>query len=256
MFSTPRILSLLTAGLLSLRGLAGAAEPVAPAKTPNVTNLVVVPKLSGPVMIDGEINEWVWAEARVLQPFVHNRDGSAEREHTELRLWYDDQALYLGWNCQDTNIQATLTNRDAPLFQEDAVEFFVTAKGLTNYFEFEWNPLGTVFDAAINNHLRTNGLSRYFRGDSSFTAHTMTSAARVKGRLGRSGNKDTDWSVEVRLPFADLGYPPPHAGDVWRFNAFRMNRTQGLPTESLSWSPTRLPSFHEPSRFGYLQFGD
>jgi hypothetical protein len=24
----------------------------------------------------------------------------------------------------------------------------------------------------------------------------------------------------------------------------------------LSWSPTLLPSFHQPTRFGYLEFGE
>ncbi|HKS38635.1 MAG TPA: hypothetical protein VJW76_15690, partial [Verrucomicrobiae bacterium] len=57
------------------------------------------------------------------------------------------------------------------------------------------------------------------------------------------------------VPFADLGEPPPKPKAVWRANLYRFNRAKGQPAELLSWSPTRLPSFHQPARFGYLEFG-
>src|SRR5438046_4824630 len=64
---------------------------------------VVIPKLNGPVQIDGELNESVWAKAAVLGPFYKNDGSGREREQTQLRLWYDDHALYLGWTCQDVD---------------------------------------------------------------------------------------------------------------------------------------------------------
>src|SRR5207245_2520947 len=43
---------------------------------------VVVPKLHGPVVIDGELNEQVWAEAALLQPFLQSEGGGPEPQHT------------------------------------------------------------------------------------------------------------------------------------------------------------------------------
>jgi hypothetical protein len=80
-------------------------------------------------------------------------------------------------------------------------------------------------------------------------------AVKVKGTVNNSSNQDEYWQVEIRLPFDDLGHPPPKAGEVWRANFYRYNRTQGRAEELLSWSPALLPGFHQPTRFGYLEFG-
>lgn len=217
---------------------------------------VVVPKLQGPVTVDGDLNEAVWAKAAVLSPFSQNDDAGPEREKTAVRIWYDDSALYLGWTCTDADIQATFTARDSKFWEEEVVEFFVTSKTLNRYFELQWNPLGGVFDAIIDNKLDQRGVSTNFIGDWSFTAKGMQSAVKVKGTVGNSSDKDEGWSVEVRLPFADLDEPAPKPKAVWRANFYRFNREKGHAPELLSWSPTRLPGFHQPSRFGYLEFGD
>jgi hypothetical protein len=83
----------------------------------------------------------------------------------------------------------------------------------------------------------------------------MKHAVQVKGTVGKSDDKDESWQVEVAIPFADLGLAAPKQGDTWRGNFYRFNRTKGLPVEELSWSPTLLPGFHQPSRFGYIKFG-
>lgn len=216
---------------------------------------VVIPKLAGPITLDGNLDEAPWRRAAVLSPFFRNDGSGREKERTELRLWYDDSSLYLGWTCTDSDIQATFTARDSKFWEEEVVEFFITPKDLTRYFELQWNPLGGTFDAIIKNQLDDKGLSRNFDGDWSFTAKNMRSAVQVKGTVSKGGDKDSFWQVEVKIPFEDLGQATPKVGEVWRGNFYRFNRGNQAPVEELSWSPTRLPSFHEPSRFGYLEFG-
>ena len=239
------------AAVLPLLGAELAADP----KALPAPKRVVVPKLHGAIKVDGELNEAVWINAAVIEPFYQNDGSGREREHTTVRLWYDDKALYLGWTCRDADIQATFTNRDSRFWEEEVLEFFVTPKALDRYFEIQWNPLGGVFDAIIENDLDEKGVSKAFHGDWSYTAEGMTSAVRVKGTVNDSSDKDEFWQVEVRLPFADLGQPSPKAGDVWRANFYRFNRTKGLAVEELSWSPALLPGFHQPTRFGFLEFG-
>jgi hypothetical protein len=236
------------------------APGIAADQTPALERLpgpkhVVIPKLQGTIKVDGELTESVWNKAAVLQPFYENENSHKEREHTELRLCYDETALYLAWICRDIDIQATFTNRDSKFWEEEVVEMFITPKALNKYFELQWNPLGGVFDAIITNTLDANGVSKAFEGDWSFTAKGMRSAVKLKGTPNSSNDKDDFWQVEVMVPFSDLNQPTPKAGDVWRGNFYRFNRTKGLPAEQLSWSPTLLPGFHQPSRFGYLEFG-
>lgn len=234
--------------------LCAAELPLDPSALPPPAR-VVVPKLSGPVKVDGDLSEPAWRRAAVLSPFFPNDGSGAERERTAVRIWYDDAALYLGWTCADSDIQATFTARDSKFWEEEVVEFFVTSKTLQRYFELQWNPLGGVFDAIIVNQLDPRGVSTNFNGDWSFTAKGMTSAVKVSGTVGNSNDRDQMWQVEVRLPFADLGEPTPKPGAIWRANFYRFNRAKDRPPELLSWSPTRLPGFHQPARFGYVEFG-
>ena len=242
------MVSLAAATLSAAESTSGTSPVPAP-------NRVVVPKLSGALTLDGELNEPVWYKAAVLTPFKRNDGTGPEREATTVRIWYDDTALYLGWTCLDSDIQATFTARDSKFWEEEVVEFFLTPKDLTRYFELQWNPLGGTFDAIITNELDANGLSKKFKGDWDFTAKGMRSAVKVRGTVGNAADRDEFWQVEVKIPFADLGQPAPKPKDVWRGNFYRFNRGNGLPPDLVSWSPTRRPGFHEPSRFGFLEFG-
>jgi hypothetical protein len=216
----------------------------------------VVPKIDAYIDIDGNLNEAVWHRAVVLTPFVPNDGTGREREKTEVRLWYDATALYIGWLCTDADVQATFTARDSKFWEEEVVEFFVTPRDLTRYYELQWNPLGGIFDAIITNELDERGVSRKFTGDWNYTAKGMKSVVRLKGTAARPTDKDEYWHVEVKIPFADLQQPVPKGKEVWRANFYRFNRGKDQPAELLSWSPTRLPGFHQPTRFGYLEFGE
>jgi hypothetical protein len=234
---------------------AGGADKSTGLKSLPAPQRIVVPKLQGPVTVDGDLSEPVWAKAAVLSPFFQNDGSGREREKTVVRLWYDDTALYLGWTCTDSDIQATFTARDSKFWEEEVAEFFVTSSTLNRYFELQWNPLGGVFDAIIDNKLDPQGVSTNFTGDWAFTAKGMKSAVKAKGTVGNSSDTDEMWQVEVVVPFADLGESAPKPNAVWRANFYRFNRAKDKPAELLSWSPTLLPGFHQPSRFGYLEFG-
>ncbi len=234
---------------------APAAEKTVDLMSMHVPKRVIVPRLSGDLKIDGDLNEPVWERAAVLKPFLLNDGSGREREQTEVRLWYDEAALYLGWTCTDADIQATFTARDSKFWEEEVAEFFITPSDLTQYFELQWNPLGGVFDAIIKNELDDRGVSKKIDGDWSYTAKGMTSAVRCVGTPANSADRDQYWRVEVRIPFVDLGVATPGPGSVWRGNFYRFNREKGKAAELLSWSPTLLPSFHQPSRFGFLEFG-
>jgi hypothetical protein len=158
----------------------------------------IVPQLHEAIKVDGELEDAGWKKAAVLEPFLRNDGSGPEREHTQVRLGYDDKALFLAWICRDKDIQATFTNRDSMFWEEEVVEFFVTAKDLNHYFELQWNPLGGVFDATIANDLDTNGVSKSFKGEWSFTATTMTSSVKVKGTVASISPAGlVTWSSEI-----------------------------------------------------------
>lgn len=216
----------------------------------------VVPRLAGEIKVDGKLDEAVWEKAAALGPFLKNDGSGQESESTRVRIWYDDQALYMGWTCRDTDIQATFKARDSKFWEEEVAEFFLTSGDLRRYYELQWNPLGGVFDAIITNDLDEKGASKNFKGDWDYTAAGMKSAVIVDGTVAKSDDQDRQWQVEVMVPFADLKEAAPKAGAVWRANFYRFNRAKGREAELISWSPTLYPSFHQPARFGFLEFGE
>ena len=246
------LLSLTLAGTVALTY---SAEKSIDLKTLPAPQRTGVPKLQGRITVDGDLNEPVWQKAAVLAPLRKNDGSGAAREPTTVRIWYDDTALYLGWTCQDDDVQATFTARDSRFWEEEVAEFFVTTKDLTRYYELQWNPLGGVFDAIITNQLDDNGASKKFDGDWSYTAKHMRSAVKLKGTPANSSDTDEFWQVEVVIPFADLGTAAPKPLEVWRANFYRFNRGAKHPPEQVSWSPTVIRGFHQPNRFGYLEFG-
>jgi len=233
-----------------------SAEPTPDPQTLTPPLTVVVPKLAGKVDVDGVFDEPVWEQAARVGPFRQNDGSGPERQRTVVRVWYDDQALYLGWSSTDVDILATFTERDSRFWEEEVAEFFITSGRLDRYFELQWNPLGGVFDAIISNQLDPKGVSLSFEGDWDYTAQGMRSAVRLQGTPGDSSDRDQGWQVEVRIPWSDFNEDAPKPNDVWRANFYRFNRGADHEPELLSWSPTLLTGFHQPSRFGYLRFGE
>jgi len=214
---------------------------------------IVVPKIQTSIDIDGELKEAAWNKAAVIPRFYINDGSGPNTESTEVRLFYSKTALHIAWICMDSDIQATFTKRDSQLWDEEVAEFFITSGRLDRYFELQWSPLGTIFDAIIRNRLGDDGFSKGIKGEWDWTSKKMKAAVIAKGTVGKSGDKDVKWQVEVMLPFSDLDQPTPAPGDVWRANFYRYNRT-GKELELLAWSPVLRPNFHEPNRFGYLEF--
>ena len=232
-------------------GLAGVVLAQTPMPDPKTA---IVPRMDAQVKIDGVLDEQPWQKAARLTPFGRNDATTPARVATEVRIWYDGTALFLGWICEDHDIQATFTQRDSRFWEEEVVELFITPAPLDRYFELQWNPLGGTFDAIIANTLELDGRSRQFKGDWSYTAVNMTYAVRVDGTVQNSSDRDQRWTVEARIPFADMKVPAPARGDVWRGNFYRFNRDHDGEPEEISWSPTVWPGFHQPNRFGYLRF--
>ena len=239
--------------LLCVAGVGTILHAQSPAGMPEPKS-ASVPMIAATVKVDGVLDEEVWQKAARLTPFVTHDTMAPARASTEVRIWYDPQALYLGWICEDSDIQATFTQRDSRFWEEEVVEFFVTPAALDRYFELQWNPLGGTFDAIIANDLGPDGRSKQFKGDWAYTAKAMTFAVRADGSVQNSDDRDSRWTVEARIPFADLNVATPRSGDVWRANFYRFSRDRGSDVEQLSWSPTIWPGFHQPARFGYLRF--
>ncbi|MBI3940046.1 MAG: carbohydrate binding family 9 domain-containing protein [Acidobacteria bacterium] len=143
--------------------------------------------------IDGNLNEAVWAAviasaSGFRQKEPHEAEPSSE--NTEIKIIYDDESLYFGITCYDSEpdkIRATELRRDNELSSDDSVWIILdTFHDHRNSFLFKTNPLGTKFDAQVTDE----GKDLNPQWDEKW---------EVRARIN-----DLGWTAEIEIPFKTL----------------------------------------------------
>ncbi len=177
--------------------LATVAVAVLPARAP-AQQLVELPRLSGPVRLDGLSDEPAWAMIEPLPLTVHwPAFGSPISERTEIRAAHDDHYLYFAGRFYDSDpdgIRANTYYRDR-WNGDDAFDIVIDSfNDDETALKFTTNPLGILLDHAISNDADPSSgadpLNRDWNGF--WDAATRTT--------------DEGWFAEVRIPFSSLGY--------------------------------------------------
>ncbi|MEN9938260.1 MAG: hypothetical protein RLZZ387_4839 [Chloroflexota bacterium] len=186
----------------------------------------------------------VWASLAPLPPLLLADGSGPAAQQTTVRLCCDQCGLYVRFDCSDRDIWGTYDQRDAPIYDEEVVELFLSPGRDVprRYVEIEVSPNGVMFDARIDSPAGTRvGL-------------TVDTGWDCPGITWRAERHDADqrWSAVLCIPFAALveGEPP----EVWRANFYRIERPrEGMP-EFSCWSPTYTEpaDFHVAGRFGTL----
>ncbi|HVP62072.1 MAG TPA: carbohydrate-binding family 9-like protein [Myxococcaceae bacterium] len=201
-----------------------------------------------PPRIDGVLDDAAWHGATQLT-LVDSLDGRPAPFRTTARLAWDDEALYVAFDCEDPDVWGTFRTRDDPLYTQEVVEIFLDADadGRT-YDEIEVSPHNVVFDAYFP--ARRQGM------DLSWDSG-LKSAVKVSGTLDDASDRDQGWTVEMRIPFARLHsvpHVPPKPGDRWRFNLYRLELPDRKNAQGQAFSPLYVGDFHAVERFAWLVF--
>ncbi len=108
----------------------------------------------GSIKIDGLLDEAAWKQAPVITDFKEKgTDNPVAAEQTRVRLLWDSKYLYVGVECDDTDIQAVAKDRDGEVWNDDAIEAFVNPSGdEMSYLQFDINPLGTWYDGLVTDY--------------------------------------------------------------------------------------------------------
>lgn len=104
-----------------------------------------------PPPIDGTLTHPAWADVAWTSDFVDIRgDRPAPPLRTRAKLLYDDEYLYLGAQLEEPHVWSTMAERNTLLFEENNFELFLDPDGdRQNYYEFEINPLGTIWELTL-----------------------------------------------------------------------------------------------------------
>lgn len=247
-------------------------------------------KTSGRVNIDGKPDEDAWKNAVRSKPFTDLISGASARLNTQAAVLWDNENLYVAYWVEEPDVTATLTKRDAPIYQDNDVELFVA--GADGYYEFEINSFGTIYEVLFfwedafekkGYHLRPefdrnakgvrrfNGVAyKHPRGRRigfwNWDMPGLKSAVHVNGTINDSSDKDNGWTVEIAIPWSSLKIVaegdgralPPKRGDTWRmdFSRFNVKKYNKDDSGGWAWSSHGVWDSHVPECFTYVEFGE
>lgn len=183
-----------------------AAGPPAFAQSHGPVATVTAARVQTSLRIDGHLDEEAWRAAAPATGFTQRDpdEGKAPTEQTELRIIYDDSAVYVGVRLRDrepARIVRRLSRRDEP---PDADRF-------TIYFDPHHDHLtGAMFTVSAAGGQADAVIFNDTWEDSSWDA-VWDAAASI----------DADgWVAEMRIPFSQLRFPRAER-DAWGVNAVR-----------------------------------
>ena len=224
--------------------------------------------------IDGRLSEPAWQAAAWTDVFV-DIEGNARpkpRFRTRAKMLWDASRFYIAAELEEPDVWATLTERDAVMFNDNDFEVFIDPDGDTHaYGELEINALGAVWDLLLVRPYRDGGPAI-----NAWDIAGLQAAVDVRGTLNRPDDRDEGWTVEIAFPWKVLaelaaGKRPPKPGDRWRVNfsrvawqtdardgryAKRLDPSSGkpIPADNWVWSPQGVIDMHMPERWAYVQF--
>lgn len=244
-------------------------------------------RTAGPLTIDGRLDEFSWQKAPWLGPFVDMKKGTPVQYDTRVAFLWDNEALYVGFRCEEPDVFGYETERDGSVGADQDFEVFILGEG--TYYELEMNPLNTIYEVfwtwvrpliERNDVKALDGLFRTRRfiyggiGDDYDMRHGsfdwdfpgLQSAVCVDGSLNWHRDRDRGWSGEIVFPWSGWGDLaqgvrdiPPQDGDIWRIGCSRVEHgrdAEGNVAWGRDWSIARHGKIqmHVPHRWPYVIF--
>lgn len=202
---------------------------IASAQEEKTTKFYKAPRLDTKIKIDGRLDESVWLNLPVANEFIQLEPapGKPCSQKTEVKVFYDDKAFYVGANLFENNpdsILRQLSQRDEvgitdwfsivlDAYQDglNGVGFLVTSGGVQ---------LDIKYLAAAN-----GGSNNVLDGDVSWDA-VWESSTQIH---------DKGWTVEIKIPYSAIRFPNAELQN-WNINFCRMIRGK---REQSYWSEVR-----------------
>lgn len=201
---------------------------------PAVSPVIYAVEATGPITVDGRLNEASWEQAPVVRDFfrIEPRQGGNYLHETFVRVVYDKKNLYFGVFCKDSlgrkGIRVQDLRRDFLFGQNDVFFLQLDPQNLKRYcVSFQTTPYGNQRDAQIF--------------DDTFTDNDWDAPWKVRTTL-----VDEGYYAEFAIPFSSLRYERPQEGEPvsWGITFSRLARRDYeqtvYPAVPQAFSPYRM----------------
>ena len=213
---------------------ARVAHAQAPADAPAAAPEARAVRDSGPIHLDGRLDEPAWQAAPLITSFTQldPHEGQPVSELTEVRLLYDDDAIYVGARLSGP-VRYRLGRRDMDLLDSDW--FGVALDSYHDHrtaFHFQVNPGAVQRDATVRME------SGQVVEDNSWDPVWEVATSR----------DSAGWTAEMRIPFSQLRF---RAGREQSWG-MQLERIIGSRQEYAEWAFTPKREFSGVQRYGHL----
>ncbi len=241
-------------------------------------------RVARPLNLNAEELSPDWEKLHWSEPFsdITGRQELQPRYRTRMRMGWDDLYLYVNAELEEPHVWGTIAKKNSVMFDDNDFEIFIDPDrdGL-NYYEFEINALGTIWELSLPEPYGAGGkplLGCNIEG--------LISRVRIAGTLNDASDTDHGWTVEVAIPWSGLrtyhrtGNCPPSPGERWHINFSRVQwrhhivegqyvripphgtplaeslnpEEQEHPEDNWAWSPQGSVNMHIPERWGEVVF--
>jgi hypothetical protein len=213
--------------------------------TPQYDHMTAAPvvqavRVDGSIDLDGRLDEEAWQAAIPATRFTQREpvEGAPVSEPTEVRVLYDDAAIYIGATLHDSAPPSTrLGRRDADF--DDSDSFVVEIDSYHDHrsgFGFSINPSGVRGDRVISGGGGGGGF-----GDDQDESWDPVWAAETTVT-------ETGWTAEMRIPFSQLRFSGAEE-QVW---GIQFERQIARKQEEAYFAFTPLLEREGVYRFGHL----
>ncbi len=197
--------------------------------------IVTAARLHGGMAVDGMLDEAAWTSAVPVTAFIQRdpHEGSDATERTEVRLLYDDDALYIGARLHDRapdSVRALLARRDRVSSSDRFTVFLDCYRDRRTGFYFGINAAGTLYDGTLFND----------EGDDDTWDGVWE---------GKAARDSAGWTAEIRIPYSQLRFEK-RGGFRWGVNFSRLIARRN-ERDYVTYQPSNGSGF--VSRFATLE---
>ena len=195
--------------------------------------------ITGHIQLDGSLNEAEWSQATPISDFTQREleEGAQPTEPTEVRILFDDDNLYIGVTCFDSEPGRIISREqgwDNSLAADDYFTFVLdTYHDYRMAYYFSVNPNGARFDATL-------------LGSSGAMNREWDGIWDVRSRI-----TDQGWSFEAVIPFKSLRFPAA-VEQTWGVNFRRIIRRKNEEVLWRAWA--RNDGVDKLNKYGTISF--
>lgn len=167
------------------------------------------------------------------------------------QIAHTDASILLVYHVTEKHVLAQKTKVNSRTHQDSCVEFFVSFENDPNYYNFEFNSIGTVYLA-----YGPNSNNREF-----ISPHLIQKYVDTHSSLGIQPidikEENTQWTLSIKIDKKIfIHHPSLMFQDLHAHGNFYKCGDLTLEPHFLSWNRvlTKSPSFHQPKYFGTLVF--